>query len=60
MVIGKGSKTEPLSTGMLSALIQKILSKAKSFHGKKVLVIIPDTTRSMKRSLLQQKKLTFS
>ncbi|MGI6595871.1 MAG: lactate racemase domain-containing protein [Candidatus Ratteibacteria bacterium] len=46
MVIGKGSKTEPLSTGMLSTLIQKILSKAKSFHGKKVLVIIPDTTRS--------------
>lgn len=46
MYRGKGSKTEPISKEELYLLINDILSGMNDFSGKKVLVVIPDTTRS--------------
>lgn len=46
MYKGKGSKERPINLEELSAVIEDILSTIKNFSGKKVLIVIPDTTRS--------------
>ncbi|MCM8761924.1 MAG: lactate racemase domain-containing protein [Candidatus Omnitrophica bacterium] len=46
MYRGKGSKTEPIYSEQLYEIIKEVLSGIKDFSGKKVLVVIPDTTRS--------------
>lgn len=46
MYKGKGSGSHPLKREELSFVIEEILSEGKGFKGQKVLVVIPDTTRS--------------
>ncbi|HOL21303.1 MAG TPA: lactate racemase domain-containing protein [bacterium] len=46
MYIGKGKQTKPFNSKELTGIIEEIISKVKDFSGKKVLVVIPDTTRS--------------
>ncbi|MCM8830116.1 MAG: lactate racemase domain-containing protein [Candidatus Omnitrophica bacterium] len=46
MYRGKGGKTEPIYLEQLYEIIKDVLAGTKDFSGKKVLVVIPDTTRS--------------
>lgn len=46
MYRGKGSRTDSISVGELHQVIKDVLCGIKDFSGKRVLVVIPDTTRS--------------
>jgi nickel-dependent lactate racemase len=52
MYTGKEKKGEPFSREELAGIVREILTKVKDFSGKKVLVVIPDTTRSGPTALL--------
>ena len=52
MYTGKEKKGEPFSREELAGIVRETLTKVKDFSGKKVLVVIPDTTRSGPTALL--------